>query len=293
MNRYLRVSAAAAGLALASACATVSLDEATCPSNAEVDDLVTRFVARQPAPNPPATMTAEGGACGRDKFTARLGEHYGPVVGYKAGLTNTAVQKRFNYFAPVRGTLFEKMIVRDGAVVPAQFGARPLYEADLVVAVRGSEIHNARTPLEVLQHVTAIHPFIELPDLVLEDPSKINGPALTFVNVGARMGVLGAAIPVRSADPAIVEALRTMTVRLLDANGKELDSAKGTAILDHPLNAVVWLAADLKRSGITLKQGDLLSLGSFSRLLPPKPGSGAKVVYEGLPGNPSVSVSFR
>ncbi|MFP5406388.1 MAG: fumarylacetoacetate hydrolase, partial [Gammaproteobacteria bacterium] len=90
-----------------------------------------------------------------------------------------------------------------------------------------------------------------------------------------------------------VEALRNMTVRLLDGEGRELDSAKGSAILDHPLNAVIWLASDLRRSGITLAPGDLLSLGSFSKLVAPDPGTRAKVVYEGLPGNPSVSVSFK
>ena len=293
MIRRFRLPAAMLTVLWAAGCATVSLDPPTCPTEASVDELVAKYRARQPAPNPPASMTADGAACGRDKFTARLAADSGRVVGYKAALTNSALQKRFDYSAPVRGTLFETMIVRDGAVVPAQFGTRPLYEADLVVAVRSSEIHNARTPLEVLQQVSAIHPFIELPDLVLEDPSKINGPALIYVNAGARMGVLGDAIPVRSADPAMVNALRNMTVRLLDGNGKELDSGKGSAILDHPLNAVVWLAADLKRSGITLKPGDLLSLGSFSRLHPPKPGAAAKVVYEGLPGNPGVSVRFR
>jgi 2-keto-4-pentenoate hydratase len=84
-----------------------------------------------------------------------------------------------------------------------------------------------------------------------------------------------------------------MTVRLLDLDGKELDSAKGSAILGHPLNAVLWLVKDLNDSGIALKKGDLLSLGSFSRLLPPKPGTGATLVYEGLPGNPTATVRFR
>jgi 2-keto-4-pentenoate hydratase len=84
-----------------------------------------------------------------------------------------------------------------------------------------------------------------------------------------------------------------MTVRLLDGDGRELDSGKGSAVLDQPLNAAIWLAADLRRSGIMLKPGDLLSLGSFSKLLPPKAGTSAKVVYDGLPGNPSVSVSFK
>ena len=59
------------------------------------------------------------------------------------------------------------------------------------------------------------------------------------------------------------------------------------------MNAVLWLVKDLKASGIALKKGDLLSLGSFSKLLPPKSGTSAKVTYEGLPGNPSVSVRFK
>ena len=237
-------------------------------------------------------MTVEGGLCGRDKLVAKMGARYGKVIGYKAGLTNAAVQKRFNYPAPVRGTLFESMIVRDGAEVPAKFGSRPLYEADLVVVVKDSAIHDAKTPMEVLMQLSAIHPFIELPDLVVEDPSKIGGGALSFINVGARMGVLGPAVPARS-DLALYEALRDMTVRLTDGTGKELDAGKGSAILEHPLNAVIWLAADLKKAGITLKPGDLLSLGSFTRLLPPQPGLTVKATYEGLPGNPSVSVRFR
>ena len=230
--------------------------------------------------------------CGREKFVRFLEQNYGKVVGYKAGLTNPAVQKRFNYPNPVRGTLLEKMLLQDGAEVPAKFGARPLFEADMVMEVKDAGINQATTPLEVLRHISRIYPFIELPDLVVEDPAKITGPSLVYSNVGARLGVLGRPIDV-NASPKLVEALKNMTVRLMDQDGKELDSGKGSAILEQPLNAVLWLMKDLKASGVALKKGDLLSLGSFSRLLPPKPGTGAKVVYEGLPGNPTVSVRFK
>jgi 2-keto-4-pentenoate hydratase len=291
MRRFL-LPAALAVAALLGGCATVSLEDPSCPSDAAVDGLVSRYLARQPAPNPPDKITAFGAACGRDKFTARLAEHYGRVVGYKAGLTNTAVQQRFGHPSPVRGTLFEKMILRDGAVVQAQYGARPVFEADLVVEVASSAVHEAKTPMDVLANLRNLYPFIELPDLVFEDPGRIDGNVLTYVNVGARLGVLGSPIPAR-ADPALLSALGDMTVRLLDPQGNLLDEGKGTAILNHPLNAVIWLARDLRRSGITLQPGDLLSLGSFTRLLPVKAGSGARAVYEGLPGNPGVSVSFR
>jgi 2-keto-4-pentenoate hydratase len=265
---------------------------AACPSDVDAALMAARYANLQPAPNAPADLTMTDALCGRDKFVRFLGQNYGKVVGYKAGLTNPAVQKRFNHPDAVRGTLFEKMLLQDGAEVPARFGARPLFEADLVVEVKDAGINQATTPLEALRHLSRIYPFIELPDLVVEDPAMITGPSLVYSNVGARLGVLGRPIKV-NASPELVDALKNMTVRLVDQDGKELDSGKGGAILEQPLNAVLWLVKDLKASGIQLKEGDLLSLGSFSRLLPPKPGTGAKVFYEGLPGNPTVSVRFK
>lgn len=265
---------------------------AACPSDLDAATMAARFASLQPVSSPPADMTMDDAVCGRDKYTKFLGQHYGKVVGYKAGLTNPAVQKRFNHPSPVRGTLFEKMLLQDGAEVPAKFGARPVFEPDIVMEVRDAAINQAKTPLEALRHISRIFPFIELPDLMAEDPSKITGPSLTYSNVGARLGVLGKPLEVK-ATPELVEALANMTVKLVDQDGKELDTAKGNAILGQPLNAVLWLVKDLNASGIALKKGDLLSLGSFSRLLPPKAGTGAKVTYEGLPGNPTASVRFK
>ncbi|MCX7139648.1 MAG: fumarylacetoacetate hydrolase [Proteobacteria bacterium] len=276
-----------------SLCAFAPGASAACPSEVDTALMAARYAHLQPVPNPPADLKMEDALCGRDVFAGFLAQNYGKVVGYKAGLTNPAVQKRFNYPQPVRGTLFEKMILEDGAEVPAKFGARPVFEADMVMVVKDAGINKAKTPLEALKHIAQIRPFIELPDLVVEDVSKITGPSLTYSNVGARLGVLGKALEVTKATPELVDALANMTVKMVDQDGKELDSGKGSAILGQPLNAVLWLVKDLNASGIKLKKGDLLSLGSFSKLIPPKPGTGAKVTYEGLPGTPSVSVRFK
>jgi 2-keto-4-pentenoate hydratase len=265
---------------------------AECPSDIDAAVMTARYANLQVIANPPPDMTMSDALCGREKFTKFLGQSYGQVVGYKAGLTNPAMQKRFNYGNPVRGTLFEKMLLQEGAEVPAKFGARPLFEADIVMEVRDAGINQAKTPLEALQHISRIYPFIELPDLLIEDPSKISGPGIVYANVGARLGVLGKPVDVK-ATPALVDALASMTVTLVDQDGKELDTSKGSAILENPLNAVLWLVKDLNAGGIRLKRGDLLSLGSFSRLIPPKPGTEAKVTYQGLPGNPSVTVRFK
>ena len=265
--------------------------QAACPTDLEAAATVAHFANLQPVPNPPE-MSIEDAKCGRDKVNRFLAQNYGKVVGYKAGLTTPATQKRFNFPSPVRGSLYERMMLQDGVEVPAKFGARPVFESDLVVEVKDPGINMAKTPAEALRHISRVYPFIELGDLVVEDPSKITGAGIVYMNVGARLGVLGKPIDVQPSQ-AMADALANMTVKLIDQDGKELDSAKGSAVLEHPLNAVVWLVKDLNASGIALKKGDLLSLGSFSRLLPPKPGTSARATYEGLPGNPSVSVRFK
>src|SRR5512141_2519053 len=136
---------------------------AACPSDVETAMMAARYANLQPAPNPAADLDMSDAVCGREKFVRFLEQNYGKVVGYKAGLTNPAVQKRFNYPNPVRGTLLEKMLLQDGAEVPAKFGARPLFEADMVMEVKDAGINQATTPLEVLRHISRIYPFIELP----------------------------------------------------------------------------------------------------------------------------------
>lgn len=272
-----------------------ALSQAECLSDAQAAALVDAFASKTPAANPEGLNEADG-ACSRAKVNVLLATRYGAVVGYKAGLTNPAVQKRFNYDRPVWGVLYKGMLLGHGAAVEAAFGARPLFEADLLVRVKSAAINDAKTPADVLDAIDQVIPFIELPDLMVQAPPKLNGPAISAINVGARLGVTGTpiAIPAYRAERyAMLDALRDMTVVLSDAGGAELARGKGSDILGHPLNAVVWLAEALAKDGKAMKPGDLISLGSFSPLLPPKAGSGATVTYIGLPDAKPVSVSFK
>jgi 2-keto-4-pentenoate hydratase len=265
---------------------------AACPTAEQVAALASDWVQMKPARGLSKDMPMEDAFCMREMLVKELGKSQGRIVGYKAGLTNKAVQERFGYPQPVRGTMFEKMFLQDGAEVPAKFGSRPVFEADMVVEVRDEGINQATTPLEVLQHLSKIYPFIELPDLVVAEGEPLNGVVITAINVGARLGVLGKPLAA-DATPEMVTGLAQMKVVMRDQDGKELAKGTGAGILDQPLNAVIWLAQDLAKAGLKLRTGDLLSLGSFSPLLPPKAGTKATVSYEGLPGNPTVSVSFK
>ncbi|HMM53401.1 MAG TPA: hydratase [Candidatus Desulfobacillus sp.] len=256
----------------------------------ESRQLAANFNSMQPTSGLSKDMTMAQAEQIRDGLVAELMPSLGRVVGYKAGLTNPAVQKRFGVDHPLRGVLLEKMLLEDGAQVPAKFGAVPFSEADIVVVVKDEGINQAKTPAEVMSHLASIRPFIELPDLVTAKEQPLTGAVITAFNVGARLGVLGKPIP---AAPEMADALARMTVVMRDQDGKELARAPGSAILGHPLNVVVWMAQDLAKSGDRLRAGDILSLGSFTAPQFTRPGTRVTVTYEGLPGNPTVSVGFK
>lgn len=265
---------------------------ATCPSHDRVNTILRFAYAKQPLRGLPTDLSMKDAECGRQRLVERLESFANPIVGYKAGLTNAEVQQRFGVANPVRGVLLKKMLLEDGAAVPADFGTRPLVEADLIVVVKDAAIHEARTHLEVLKSLSRVVPFIELPDLLIAEGQPLSGSLITMLNVGARFGVVGKGIAVQPT-AEFAAALANMHVVTLDETGKELARGAGTAILGHPLNAVIWLAEDLRKARIRLKPGDILSLGSFSAPLKPKPGLAVTVRYLGLPGDPSVGVRFR
>jgi 2-keto-4-pentenoate hydratase len=265
---------------------------AACPSHEQVSAIVRAWEALEPVRGLTTELSMRDAECGQRRLVQKLELALGPVVGYKAGLTNPAVQRRFGVTAPLRGALLQRMLLPEGEEVPARFGARPVFEADLIVVVRDSGIHRARTYVEALKSLSRVVPFIELPDLLVAESEKLTAPLIVFINVGARLGILGKGIPVEATEE-FAARLASMRVRVTDQDDKELAAASGSAILGHPLNAVLWLAQDLERSGIELKAGDSLSLGSFAAPMPPRPGLAVTVHYEGLPGEPRVSVRFR
>jgi 2-keto-4-pentenoate hydratase len=279
------------------ACALAALPalsaRAACPADEAVERLALGIVENRPG-EPLSGMTSlADGQCAQDKLVALLTRQLGRPVGYKVGLTNPAAQQRFGVPHPVTGTIYEATLrLRDGDEVPARFAAVPAVEADLLLRVRDEGINAARTHEEVLRHVDQAIPFIELPDLVMT-PTKLDGPNLLAINVGARLGVSGAPIPVR-ADAEFAAALGAMTVTMVDDTGKELARAPGTALLGHPLNVMPWLAQDLAKRGRKLQAGDIVSLGGFSAALPAEAGRRYTVRYEGLAPQPvSVSVQVR
>jgi len=264
--------------------------QAACPGEDAIEALAQNLIANRPSAALPGMTSLADGQCAQDRLVAILIGTWGRPVGYKVGLTSAAAQQRFGVPHPVTGTIYESTIrLRSGAEVPAQFGAIPTVEADLLVRVRDEGISAAgRDRVAILRHLDQVIPFIEMPDLVLS--SGMDGPNLLAINVGARLGVLGDPIAPQPTEQ-FAARLGSMTV-VLASDERELARAPGTALLGHPLDVIPWLVEDLAKRGRALRAGDYVSLGGFSPALPTEAGRTYTVRYENLLEAP-ISVSVR
>lgn len=244
------------------------------------------------APLPPLDMTLAEAVRARDRLVAVLAPHWGGCAGWKVGLTNRTAQARFGVPHPLAGAIFHDTLrARSGAELPANFGIVPVVESDLLVRVRDAGVNEAGPdPVALLRHLDVVIPFLELPDLVHGAGTAWSGPLLVSVNVGARLGVLGAEIPVQ-ATPDFAARLAAMEVTLED-DGREVARAPGHALLGHPLASLAWLIEDLRAQGRRLQAGEYVSLGGFSPAIPVQAGHGYTATYAGLAAAP-VSVTVR
>ena len=237
-----------------------------------------------------AELTLTNAAELRDQFVYQLTPDLGSIVGYKAGLTSPAAQAQFGVDHPLRGILLQDMLLESGSTVPADFGARPLFEADLIVRVSDAAINQATTPEAALAALDAVIPFIELPDLMFAPGAALDAASLTAVNVGARLGVMGDPIAMNTAEDWMA-VLGAIEVEILDeSSGAVIAAGASQALMGHPLEVVLWLRDDLKQAGQCLRPGDLLSLGSITAPTPVQAGQTLQVRYRGLRPDESVEV---
>ena len=265
---------------------------AACPDDAAIARFAGQVLQRQ-SPAPFAALSPADGRCVQERLVALFAQPLGDVVGFKLGLTNPAIQQRFGIDHPIRGSIFHATLrASSGAEIEARFAAVPVLEADMLVRIGMGGVETALNHhAALIRHIDQVIPFIELPDLVYAPDYRPSLGDLLAVNVGARLGVVGRPIAV-SPSAEFAAALGRMSISL-HQDGREVSRAPSAAILGHPLNALAWIARDLAREGRHLREGDMISLGSFS---PPQPVVAGQVWtarYEGLGEAQDVVVRFR
>src|SRR5262245_46676716 len=171
--------------------------------------------------NFPADTSLADAQCSQDRFVAMLEPTLGRRVGWKVAATSVAIQTAVRG-GPTRGALLEKMLVVESAA-PMKLSPLRNLEADLILEVKDDGINDAVTPLEIVQHLSNLVPFIELPNAAARmlAPGFTNSPAfLTSLNSAAREGVVGKAVPMVGNWDWVI-ALGAMSIVLVQ-DGKEV-----------------------------------------------------------------------
>ena len=208
-------------------------------------------------------------------------EHRGARrVGWKVGLTSTAIQQQFQVHEPVFGCLLADGKLDSGHVFRRDELIEPGFENELCI-VMGRDLAPDATREDVAAAIARVHPAFEIIE-TRGDLTRQLALALAD-NAQQKAFVLGPAIG-GGALPEL-DAVR-VSVRI---NGAEVATADGSAVLGHPHNSLTFLAAKLAQFGETVRAGDYIMSGSFTRQFPLAQGDRVEAAFAGI-GTVSASV---
>lgn len=179
------------------------------------------------------------------------------LVGRKIGLTSHAIQDWLGVDEPDFGCLLDDMALPDGARVDASELLQPRAEAEIAFVLGERLAGPGITAASVMQATDFILPAIEIIDSRIED-WDIEYPDTIADNASSGMFVLGNR-PVRLEDAG---DLRQAGMKLRK-NGRLVSTGAGAACMDHPINAVVWLANKLAEFDTALEAGQIILSGAL------------------------------
>lgn len=205
------------------------------------------------------------------------------IVGRKIGLTSMAVQKQLGVDQPDFGILFDDMEYGSGQEVPLSRLIQPKVEAEIAFVFE-RDLDAERPALgHVLNAIGYALPAIEIVDSRVRD-WKISILDTIADNASSGLYVLGGS-------PKKVDALDLALCGMsLEQGGEPVSVGCGAACLGNPLNAVVWLARTMARTGRPLRAGDVVLSGALGPMVPVKPGDVFEARISGL-GNVSAVFS--
>lgn len=209
------------------------------------------------------------------------------VRGHKIGLTSRAMQRSSNIGEPDFGVLLDDMFFTDGGEIPADRFIAPAVEVELAFVLAEPLAGPKCTLLDVLSATEFVIPAVEIIDKRIDPVDPQTGRTRkvmdTISDNAAGAGVVLGGRPFKppEADLRWVSAI-------CYRNGVIEDSGVAAAVLNHPANAVAWLANKLHGYGVSLAPGEVILAGSFTSLVAAAQGDVFHVDY-----GPFGSISFR
>lgn len=191
------------------------------------------------------------------------------VAGWKIAAAKEEMQKALRTDSPIYGRVFAPMVKSSPVSVEHATLCSPIPEVEYQARLGGDLPPRALpyTVEEVTEAVASLHPGLELAECrFIHDAAFPPLPAILADGAGAGTIIYGPPIENwRRRDISGQEAA-------LYCNGKLRRKGTAAVALDHPMVPLAWLANELSRAGIGMKAGQMISTGTLTGMLSPKPG---------------------
>ncbi len=186
------------------------------------------------------------------------------VKGRKVGITSRAMRDALGIDDSDLGTLFDDMLYPDGATIPFDRFIEPKIEVELAFVLKTPLAGPDVTFLDVIEATDCVIPAIELLDARMHrvDPDTQRRRTVidTISDNAANAAFLVGGRPFRP-DSADLRWVAALCLR----NGEVIETGTAAGVLNHPANAIAWLARALDARGETLEPRQIHLSGSFIR----------------------------
>lgn len=204
------------------------------------------------------------------------------VVGRKIGLTSPAVQRQLGVDRPDFGVLFDDMVHEDGETVDIAEVMQPKVEAEVAFVLAADLAEGPLDAAQVRAAIGRVHPALEICGSRIADWDITFGDTVAD-NASAGGYVLGSEY--RTLDEVVP---RDVTMQMT-VDGTEVSSGVGAACLGDPIEAVVWLARQVRELGEPLRAGETILSGALGPMYAVAPGD---TVTADISGLGQVSIRF-
>jgi 2-oxo-3-hexenedioate decarboxylase len=199
---------------------------------------------------------------------------FGPIVGWKLGVTSRAKQVQVGVDSPIRGFLATDHALDYGEPLVCGDHVNPRCEPEIAFVMGADLAGPHATTTEVLAATASVAPAIEVIDSRYTD-YRFTMPDVVADNSSAGRYVLGSPVPLDGIDLRLVGVV-------MEQNGEVSATASGAASLGHPAAAVAWLVRSLAEHGEGLRTGDVVLSGGLTAATPVSPGDTVVVTIDRL-----------
>lgn len=188
------------------------------------------------------------------------------IAGFKAGLTDEGMQKRFGMTAPVMGVLLRSGILTGAPILDkSRFGALML-ETEIAFVI-GQPISESIPDVASLKgKIRSVMPAIEVPDLDFADIKALKPADLIASNVSMRQFIVGREV--------VPDAFNLNAVKVtLYHNDVAVNTGVGEDALGDQWHTALWMINDVVEQGYKIEPGHILMTGALGSMLPGKQGN--------------------